>query len=52
VEGQLKHRRHEKREKGHSRKKRQVLECEGDGTQAASEKKVIVCGYFVFLRMQ
>jgi hypothetical protein len=52
VEGRLKHHRHEKREKRHSKKKRQVSECEGDGTQAASEKKVNVCGYFVLLTMQ
>ncbi len=52
VEGRLKHHRHENREKRHSKKKRQVSECEGDGTQAASKKKVIVCGYFVLLRMQ
>jgi hypothetical protein len=39
VEGRLKHHRHENREKRHSKKKRQVSECEGDGTQAASKKK-------------
>ncbi|CAK9213106.1 unnamed protein product [Sphagnum jensenii] len=41
VEGRLKHHRHENREKRHSKKRRHVSECEGEGTQAASEKKVI-----------